>query len=264
MNVIVLMGRLTADPEFKYAQGNATAVARYTLAVDRMYKKEGGDNTDFIRCVAFGARAEFAQKYLRKGMKISIRGHLQTGSYKNRDGIRVYTTDVVVDEHDFCESKQSNANSYNNGQAGYQNQTYQNQTYQNQGQSGSYNTGAPQHNQRSVPDNPPVSKSSETYQNQGQGNSYNTGAPQYNQRSVPDNPSVSKSSEAYAANGVSMSAAPTPGYGGPAGAGYSSPNGGYQIPNGTNTTKPTFTQDPNYAEGFMNIPDGIDEELPFN
>lgn len=230
MNVIVLMGRLTADPEFKYMQGNATAVARYTLAVDRMYKKEGGDNTDFIRCVAFGARAEFAQKYLRKGMKILIRGHLQTGSYKNRDGIRVYTTDVVVDEHDFCESKQSNANSYNNGQAGYQNQTYQNQTYQNQGQSGSYNTGAPQHNQRSVPDNPPVSKSS----------------------------------EAYAANGVSMSAAPTPGYGGPAGAGYSSPNGGYQIPNGTNTTNPAFTQDPNYAEGFMNIPDGIDEELPFN
>lgn len=232
MNVTILMGRLTADPEFKSAQGNTSAVARYTLAVDRMYKKEGGDNTDFIRCVVFGKGAEFAQKYLRKGMKISIRGHLRTGSYTNRDGVKVYTTDVVVDEHSFCESKQSNASSYNNGQASYQNQG---QSYQNQ-----------------------------TYQNQGQGNSYNTGAAQHNQGSAPYNSAVSKSSEAYAANGTSTSASPTPGYGGPAGAGYSSPNGGYQIPNGNNTSKPSFTQDPNYAEGFMNIPDGIDEELPFD
>lgn len=99
MNHVVLMGRLTADPEIKNAE-NVT-VAKYTLAVDRMKK----DETDFIRCVAFGKGAEFAEKYLHKGMKIAIEGRIQTGSYTNKDGNKVYTTDVIVNSHYFCESK---------------------------------------------------------------------------------------------------------------------------------------------------------------
>ena len=105
MNKVILMGRLTKDPEVRYSQGeNATAVARYSLAVDRRFKREGEQNTDFINCVAFGKNGEFAEKYLRKGTKICVCGRIQTGSYE-KDGVKVYTTDVVVEEHDFCESK---------------------------------------------------------------------------------------------------------------------------------------------------------------
>lgn len=108
------IGRLTRDPEVRYSQGeNSTAVARYSLAVDRRYKKDGDEQTaDFINCVAFGKNGEFAEKYLHQGMKIAVTGRIQTGSYTNKDGVKVYTTDVVVEEHDFCESKtfsQSNA-----------------------------------------------------------------------------------------------------------------------------------------------------------
>ena len=107
MNRVILMGRLTRDPEVRYSQGeNATAIARYTLAVDRRFNRNGDDNnTDFIGCVAFGRQAEFAEKYFRQGMRICISGRIQTGSYVNRDGVKVYTTDVVVEEQDFCESK---------------------------------------------------------------------------------------------------------------------------------------------------------------
>lgn len=106
MNKVILIGRLTRDPEVKYSQGeNATAVARYSLAVDRRFKREGEANADFIPCVAFGKPAEFAEKYLRQGMKIAVTGRIQTGSYTNKDGVKVYTTDVVVEEHEFCESK---------------------------------------------------------------------------------------------------------------------------------------------------------------
>ena len=105
MNKVILMGRLTRDPEVRYTQGaNPMAVARYTLAVDRR-KKEGENQADFINCVAFGRLAEFAEKYLRKGTKIALTGRIQTGSYTNRDGQKVYTTDVVVDEQEFAESK---------------------------------------------------------------------------------------------------------------------------------------------------------------
>lgn len=106
MNKVVLMGRLTRDPEVRYSQGErSTAVARYSLAVQRRFKREGDADADFINCVAFGRQAEFAEKYFRQGMKICISGRIQTGSYVNRDGIKVYTTDVVVEEQDFCESK---------------------------------------------------------------------------------------------------------------------------------------------------------------
>lgn len=104
MNKVILTGRLTRDPEIRYTQ-NDTAVARYTLAVDRMFKREGEQSADFIRCVAFGRPAEFAEQYLCKGIKISVIGRIQTGSYTNRDGQTVYTTDVVVENQEFCERK---------------------------------------------------------------------------------------------------------------------------------------------------------------
>ncbi len=107
MNKVVLMGRLTREPDIRYSSNeNQTAVARYTLAVDRRYKRQGDDQTaDFISCVAFGRPAEFAQNYLHQATKILVTGRIQTGSYTNRDGQRVYTTDVVVEEQEFAESK---------------------------------------------------------------------------------------------------------------------------------------------------------------
>lgn len=110
MNKVVLMGRLTRDPDVRYTQGaQPMCMARYTLAVDRRTKdSEGNRQADFISCVAFGRTGEFAEKYLHKGMKICLSGRLQTGSYTNKDGAKVYTTDVVVEEHDFCESRGAN------------------------------------------------------------------------------------------------------------------------------------------------------------
>lgn len=107
MNKVILMGRLTRDPEIRYSQGEqATAIARYSLAVDRRFRRDGDTQTaDFINCVAFGRQGEFAEKYLRKGIKIAITGRIQTGSYTNKDGQKVYTTDVVVEEQEFAESK---------------------------------------------------------------------------------------------------------------------------------------------------------------
>lgn len=105
MNKIILIGRLTKDPEICYSQQTNTAIARYTLAVDRMYKREGEPQADFIRCVALGKPAEFAEQYLYKGIKIAVTGRIQTGSYTNRDGQKVYTTDVVAESQEFCERK---------------------------------------------------------------------------------------------------------------------------------------------------------------
>ena len=111
MNKVIEIGRLTKDPEIRYSQGaNTTCIARYTLAVDRKFKQEGQPTADFINCIAFGKLGEFAEKYLHKGTKIAVVGRIQTGSYKNKDGNTVYTTDVVVEEQEFCESKsQSNS-----------------------------------------------------------------------------------------------------------------------------------------------------------
>lgn len=111
MNKAILMGRLTRDPEVRYSQGESPmAIARYTLAVDRRFNRNGDENTaDFISCVAFGKAGEFAEKYFRKGTKIAVTGRIQTGSYTNKDGVKVYTTDVVVEEQEFAESKNSNA-----------------------------------------------------------------------------------------------------------------------------------------------------------
>ncbi len=167
MNKVILMGRLTRDPDIRYSAGeNSQAIARYTLAVDRRFRREGSDQTaDFIGCVAFGRQAEFAEKYLRQGIKIAITGRIQTGSYTRNDGTRVYTTDVVVEEQEFAESKNASASS---------------------------------------------------------GNSYGANAGSYG------------GNASYAQQGAAPAAAPAPA---PAAA------------------------DP--GDGFMNIPDGIDEELPF-
>lgn len=106
MNKVILMGRLTRDPDVRWTQGpEQSAVARYTLAVNRRFQKEGGATADFISCVAFGRQAEFAEKYLRQGTKIAIIGRIQTGGYTNREGRKVYTTDVVVEEQEFAEGK---------------------------------------------------------------------------------------------------------------------------------------------------------------
>ena len=111
MNKTVLMGRLTADPQVRYSQGDsATAVARYTLAVNRKFKKDGEPTADFIPCVVFGKSAEFTEKYFRKGMQVAISGRIQTGSYTNKDGNKIYTTDVVVEEQEFAESKVASQN----------------------------------------------------------------------------------------------------------------------------------------------------------
>ena len=112
MNKVILMGRLTRDPEIRYTSGdNQTAVARYSLAVDRRFKRQGDEQTaDFINCVVFGRGAEFAENYLRQGTKIVAVGRIQTGSYTNKDGQKVYTTDVVVEEQEFAESKNAQGN----------------------------------------------------------------------------------------------------------------------------------------------------------
>lgn len=106
MNKVILMGRLTRDPEVRYSAGeNSLAIARYTLAVDRRFKRDGEASADFISCVSFGRTAEFAEKYFRQGLKIVVSGRIQTGSYTNRDGQKVYTTEVVVEDQEFAESK---------------------------------------------------------------------------------------------------------------------------------------------------------------
>ena len=108
MNKAILMGRLTRDPDVRYSQGeNPMAIARYTLAVDRRFKRDGEQNADFINCLAFGRSAEFAEKYFKQGTKIAITGRIQTGSYTNRDGQKIYTTDVVIEEQEFAESKKA-------------------------------------------------------------------------------------------------------------------------------------------------------------
>lgn len=127
MNKVILMGRLTRDPEVRYSQGdNATAIARFTLAVDRRIKRDNEASVDYINCVSFGRSAEFAEKYFHKGTKIVIVGRIQTGSYTNKDGQKVYTTDIVIEEQDFAESKAaSQQNNLGNAQNASNNQQAQ-------------------------------------------------------------------------------------------------------------------------------------------
>lgn len=128
MNKVILMGRLTRDPEVRYSQGdNAAAIAKFALAVNRKTKRENETSADYINCISFGRSAEFAEKYFRKGTKIVILGRIQTGSYTNRDGQKVYTTDIVIEEQDFAESKsasqQNNSGSTHNTSNNWQTNT---------------------------------------------------------------------------------------------------------------------------------------------
>nr|WP_308743098.1 single-stranded DNA-binding protein [uncultured Anaerocolumna sp.] len=106
MNNVSLVGRLTRDPEVRYTDGGSS-LARFSIAVDRRFKKEGQPDADFPSCVAFGKTAEFIEKYFRQGQRIGLTGRIQTGSYTNNDGVKIYTTDVVVESAEFVESKGS-------------------------------------------------------------------------------------------------------------------------------------------------------------
>lgn len=110
MNKAILMGRLTKDPDVRYQGANNMAVARYTLAVNRKYKRDGDPQADFIQCVAFGKIAEFAERYFKKGNQILVEGRIQTGSYDGKDGKKVYTTDVIVESHEFAQNKSDSSN----------------------------------------------------------------------------------------------------------------------------------------------------------
>lgn len=115
MNKVILIGRLTRDPEVRYSQGETPlAIARYTLAVDRKFRREEEQSADFISCVAFGKMGEYVEKYYYQGLKVAVTGHIQTGSYINKDGVKLYTTEVVVEEQEFVESKGSNDKSQGN------------------------------------------------------------------------------------------------------------------------------------------------------
>ena len=180
MNKVILMGRLTRDPDIRYTQGdNPMCIARYTLAVDRRFSRNAnndGNNADFISCVAFGKTAEFTEKSLKKGTKMAITGRIQTGSYTNKDGAKVYTTEVVVEDQEFAESKNASAGG---------------------------NFG-------------------------GNGNN-------------------------YGGNGNN--------YGGNGGNSYGGNGGSYN--SGANRAPQQSAGNSDSLDGFMNIPDGIDEELPF-
>ena len=199
MNKVILMGRLTRDPEVRYSAGESgTAIARYTLAVDRRFKRDGEATADFIRCVSFGRTAEFAEKYFRQGLKIIVSGRIQTGSYTNNSGQKVYTTDVVVEEQEFAEGKNSSQQGAGQSQPQPQGASQSQPQSQGYGQQGGYNAQQPQ------------------------------GTPQFQPQP-----------QGYGQQG-----------------GYSAPQNAQQNYGGG-----SFGMG---DDGFMNIPEGLDDELPFN
>ena len=208
MNKVILMGRLTRDPEVRYSAGESgTAIARYTLAVDRRFKRDGEATADFISCVSFGRTAEFAEKYFRQGLKVLVAGRIQTGSYTNNSGQKVYTTDVIVEEQEFAEGKNS--------------------SQQGAGQQPPQNYGGQQNApQQSVP------QQNVTQQSQPQG---------YGQQgvyNVPQQSAPKSQPQGYGQQSVPQQNAPQQNYGG----------GSFGMED----------------DGFMNIPEGLDDELPFN
>ena len=248
MNKVILMGRLTRDPEVRYSAGdNATCIARYTLAVDRRFGKGGdndGNNADFIPCVAFGKSGEFAEKYLKKGTKMAITGRIQTGSYVNKEGTKVYTTEVVVEDQEFAESR--NAQGGGNGQAG----GYGNGGYSQTGGYGQGNTGYGQNN------------------GYGQ-NSGGQGSPQQNRNSGALAQGQNQGNRGYQGGGRQQYGnAPQNGYRNGGGQQYGGPQQGSYQNGGQYGSAPqgqyqqgTMSSD---LDGFMNIPAGADEELPFS
>ena len=199
MNKVILMGRLTRDPEVRYSAGESgTAIARYTLAVDRRFKRDGEATADFISCVSFGRTAEFAEKYFRQGLKIIVSGRIQTGSYTNNSGQKVYTTDVVVEEQEFAEGKNSSQQGAGQSQPQPQGASQSQPQSQGYGQQGGYNAQQPQ------------------------------GTPQFQPQP-----------QGYGQQG-----------------GYSAAQNAQQNYGGG-----SFGMG---DDGFMNIPEGLDDELPFN
>ena len=199
MNKVILMGRLTRDPEVRYSAGESgTAIARYTLAVDSRFKRDGEATADFISCVSFGRTAEFAEKYFRQGLKIIVSGRIQTGSYTNNSGQKVYTTDVVVEEQEFAEGKNSSQQGAGQSQPQPQGASQSQPQSQGYGQQGGYNAQQPQ------------------------------GTPQFQPQP-----------QGYGQQG-----------------GYSAPQNAQQNYGGG-----SFGMG---DDGFMNIPEGLDDELPFN
>lgn len=213
MNKVILMGRLTRDPEVRYSAGESgTAIARYTLAVDRRFKRDGEATADFISCVSFGRTAEFAEKYFRQGLKVLVAGRIQTGSYTNNSGQKVYTTDVIVEEQEFAEGKNS--------------------SQQGAGQQPPQNYGGQQNaSQQSVPQQNVTQQSQP--QGYGQQGVYNVP-----QQSVPQQSAPKSQPQGYGQQSVPQQNAPQQNYGG----------GSFGMGD----------------DGFMNIPEGLDDELPFN
>ena len=213
MNKVILMGRLTRDPEVRYSAGESgTAIARYTLAVDRRFKRDGEATADFISCVSFGRTAEFAEKYFRQGLKVLVAGRIQTGSYTNNAGQKVYTTDVIVEEQEFAEGKNS--------------------SQQDVGQQPPQNYGGQQNaSQQSVPQQNVTQQSQP--QGYGQQGVYNVP-----QQSVPQQSAPKSQPQGYGQQSVPQQNAPQQNYGG----------GSFGMGD----------------DGFMNIPEGLDDELPFN
>jgi single-strand DNA-binding protein len=189
MNKVILMGRLTRDPDVRYSQGeNAMAIARYTLAVDRRTKgnKEAEQTADFISCVTFGKTAEFVEKYLKKGTKVAITGRIMTGSYTNKDGQKVYTTEVCVEEHEFAESRQNSAPQQNNGGYQQQNNGYQNNGGYQQQNNGYQNNGGYQQQNNGYQNNGGYQQQNNGYQNNGGYQQQNNYQQPQNQMAPPD------------------------------------------------------------------------------
>ena len=267
MNKVILMGRLTRDPEVRYSAGESgTAIARYTLAVDRRFKRDGEATADFISCVSFGRTAEFAEKYFRQGLKIIVSGRIQTGSYTNNSGQKVYTTDVVVEEQEFAEGKNSSQQGAGQSQPQPQGASQSQPQSQGYGQQGGYNAQQPQGTPQSQPQPQGASQSQPQSQGYGQQGGYNAQQPQGTPQSQPQPQGASQSqpqSQGYGQQGGYNAQQPqgTPQFQ-PQPQGYGQ-QGGYSAPQNAQQ---------NYGggsfgmgdDGFMNIPEGLDDELPFN
>ena len=267
MNKVILMGRLTRDPEVRYSAGESgTAIARYTLAVDRRFKRDGEATADFISCVSFGRTAEFAEKYFRQGLKIIVSGRIQTGSYTNNSGQKVYTSDVVVEEQEFAEGKNSSQQGAGQSQPQPQGASQSQPQSQGYGQQGGYNAQQPQGTPQFQPQPQGASQSQPQSQGYGQQGGYNAQQPQGTPQFQPQPQGASQSqpqSQGYGQQGGYNAQQPqgTPQFQ-PQPQGYGQ-QGGYSAPQNAQQ---------NYGggsfgmgdDGFMNIPEGLDDELPFN
>lgn len=238
MNRVVLMGRLTRDPDIRYTQGSdQMAIARFTLAVDRRFKRDGNDTADFISCVAFGKTAEFFERYVKQGRKMCVDGRIQTGSYTRQDGTKVYTTDVVVENAEFADNKPQNAGGQPGNYGGYggQQQPYaggQPQYQQGQQSYGGYNSHPYGNAQQAGYGQPPFSGQSMQGGQGGYGQPAQNGQGSYGGQYPQDTqPS------------------------------YNEPSSFMDPPADTHVMPDSGAQD----EGFMEIPDAVEDEgLPFH